>query len=305
MRLLWLRNLSDRLTSRLLEEKGDLAGAEESIRRILERAPKSVAACRSLGWLLLLQNRLDEAEKTFDRMAALDPTNPPGWLESALLLDERGQSAEAKKIADEHFTVENAKDSDEKQERILLPVIRLYLKWNRLDAARKLIETLDDRSAERHKLAGRLSLYDERFSEAEAEYQKALFLTPDDFQAQNGYALALAEQGGGKLRQANDLARENQKRYPNSQEAAASLGWTELLLGRTDRSEALFAPILESGSFTPTTAYYLAESALGHEDRELALTLLHLALDQEENFPKRTAAEKLLQELTAEQYQKK
>ena len=294
VRLIYLKNLSDTLTSRLFEERGDLPGAEASIRRLLAREPENAAACRTLGWFLLAQKKLDEAEKAFDRAASLDPSNLPGWLESALLLDERGESAEAKKIVDARFS------PDENEEGILLPVIRLYLKWNRLAEAQKIVETLDDRSPERHKLAGRLHLYGGRFSEAENEYQRALLLNPDDFQSRSGYAIALAEQNEAKLRQANDLAHENLKRYPNSSEAAALCGWTELLLGRLDRADILLDPILKSGSFTPTVAYYLAESALAHGDRELAVTLLNLALGQEENFPKRSAAEKLRGELAAD-----
>lgn len=292
----YLQNDALSLGARLAEARGDLARAESLLRRLVARAQESDAARLSLGWILLEEDKTDEAIAEFDAARKIDGRNLPGYLTAVVLLDRRRQTEKAQKLADERFDPERIDVAAD----YLPQLVQLYLKWNRLDAAEKLVEKMPADSAARRRLSGRIALYRNDYEKAEREYQAAMLRDGDDFDTRNGYALALAEINEGKRNQAVQIATENYRRQPHSEEAAATLGWIEFLSGRSERANELLRPYFERGSFTPTTAYYLAEVALALGDDTLAGTLLDLALGQNENFPKRRDAETLLKNLNAD-----
>lgn len=289
----YLKNDALSLGARLFEASGDFDRAEKLLRELTARSDQNDAARLSLGWILLERGKTDEALAEFDAARELNGRNLPGFLTAVVLLDRRRQTAEAQKLADERFDPENmAKNAD-----YLPQMVQLYLKWNRLDQAEKIVGALPADSFGRRCLSGRIALYRGDYPKAESEYQAALLQNSDDFQARNGYALALAEINEAKRSQAKKIAAENFKRKSDSEEAAATLAWIELLSGQTERADELLRPIFENGSFTPTTAYYLAEVALALGENDLCGTLLDLALGQDENFPKRADAARLAKRL--------
>lgn len=291
-RFRYLREESLALAARLAEERGETERALEIMNRLIQYSPQNDAAHTSVGWLLFGQGRLSEAEAAFDRARQIEPSNLVGWLMVVRLLDRAGKTQEAQNLFDQRFVPSEIEPAARSQ------AIRLLLKWNRLERAREQIEAMPNDSVDRHNLAGRLALFGDDYFQAEKEFQAGLFLDPNNFTAGNGYALALAEQeNAAKLHQALEIARRNRQRYTDSEEATATLGWLEYLDGRTERADDLLRPILESGSFSPTTAYYLAEMANERSDRLLAAKLLEMALGQDEMFPKRAAAENLQKEM--------
>lgn len=289
----YLKNDALSLGSRLAEAAGDLDQAETLLRELTARSEQNDAARLSLGWILLERGKTDEALAEFDAARELNGRNLPGFLTAVVLLDRRRQTDEAQKLADERFDPENMAENAD----YLPQMVQLYLKWNRIEQAEKIVAALPADSFERRCLSGRIALYRGDYPKAASEYQAALIPKPDDFEARNGYALALAEINEAKRSQAKQIAAENAKRQPDSAEAAATLAWIEFLSGQTERADERLRPIFQTGSFTPTTAYYLAEVALALGENDLCKTLLDLALGQDENFPKRADAKHLAERL--------
>ena len=174
---------------------------------------------------------------------------------------------------------------------------RLYLRWNRLDEAAALVGELEAEGKndfDGWALRGWVALYAGGYAVAEDAFRRATFIDGKSFEASNGLALALLDQRNKeKLAQARAIAAKNYRTYPDSQDAAATYAWTLFLSGAAREADAIFGPMLDSGEFSSTVAYYLAEIANVRGEKSLALTLLDLALRQKANFPKRVAAVEL------------
>ncbi|MBQ2684010.1 MAG: tetratricopeptide repeat protein [Thermoguttaceae bacterium] len=290
------------LAARLAEAQGKYSLAEEKYRFLRDQDPQNDSYALRLGSVLLEEGKTDEAVRLFDAARELNRQNLPGWLIAADLLHRRGKREEAGALVDNALGGEMSDDGDaagEDPERVYLlsEIVRLLLKWNRLEEAEKWIAKIPSSFSVGRTLAGRLALFQEDYSRAEKEFRQAQLAGRDDFETLNGYILALAELDEARLRQAHRLAEDMVKKYPRADEAAATLGWIEFLLGETDAAWKRLETILNAGSFTPTEAYYMAETALDRGDTMLCETLLDLALEQGDNFPKRQAAEKLRQML--------
>lgn len=290
------------LAARLAEARGQYASAEEKYRLLCDQDPQNDSYALRLGSVLLEEGKTDEAVRLFDSARELNRQNLPGWLIAADLLHRRGKREEAGTLVDGALSGETLDDWDttgEQSEGVYLfsELVRLLLKWNRLEEAEKWIARIPSAFSVSRTLAGRLALFQEDYPRAEKEFRLARLAGRDDFETLNGYILALAELDDARLRQASRLAEELVKKYPRVDEAAATLGWIEFLMGETDTAWKRFETILNGGSFTPTEAYYMAETALDRGDTMLCETLLDLALEQEDNFPKRQAAVKLREAL--------
>jgi len=81
--------------SLLALEAGDYAGAEKSLRRVLEAEPRNVPALVNLGVVARETGRNDEALACFQRAAATDPANPEALNNLGLALHHDGQSRDA------------------------------------------------------------------------------------------------------------------------------------------------------------------------------------------------------------------
>jgi tetratricopeptide (TPR) repeat protein len=74
----------------------DLKQAETYYNMCLDHAPQDVDCYRSLGVLLVQQNRSEEAMTLLERWAAANPTNPEPKIELARMSEEFGKQEEAK-----------------------------------------------------------------------------------------------------------------------------------------------------------------------------------------------------------------
>ena len=76
---------------------GDLPGAEEAYRHVLQFDPSIVQAWNNLASSLVEQNRLEEGDECFDRGIAVDPENPKLYLGKGNIAAMRGDFADARK----------------------------------------------------------------------------------------------------------------------------------------------------------------------------------------------------------------
>ncbi|MBQ2789933.1 MAG: tetratricopeptide repeat protein [Thermoguttaceae bacterium] len=291
-RIAYLREEALNVRALLAERRGRYDEAAELTQKVVDANPKNVQARWNLGYLAVKRNRLDDAEKAFDEAAELDERLWPGWLQVATTLDAEDRLDEAfERLQTQGALLETASRRERAQ------LARLYLRWNKLDEAAALVGELEAEGKndfDGWALRGWVALYAGGYAVAEDAFRRATFIDGTSFEALNGLALALLDQRNKeKLAQARAIAAKNYRAYPDSQDAAATYAWTLFLSGSAREADAIFGPMLESGQFSPTVAYYLAEIANFRDDKSLALTLLDLALRQKGNFPKRAAAVEL------------
>lgn len=291
-RIVYLREETLSVRALLAERRGRYDEAAELTQKVVDANPKNVQARWNLGYLAVKRNRLDDAEKAFDQAAELDERLWPGWLQTATTLDAEDRLDEAfERLQSQGALIETASRRERAQ------LARLYLRWNKLDEAAALVGELEAEGKndfDGWALRGWVALYAGGYAVAEDAFRRATFIDGTSFEASNGLALALLDQRNKeKLAQARAVAAKNYRAYPDSQDAAATYAWTLFLSGAAREADAIFGPMLDSGEFSPTVAYYLAEIANVREDRSLALTLLDLALRSKGNFPKRAAAVEL------------
>ncbi len=288
-RIAYLREEALNVRALLAERRGRYDEAAELTQKVVDANPKNVQARWNLGYLAVKRNLLDDAEKAFDKAAELDERLWPGWLQTATTLDAEDRLDEAfERVQGQSALLETASRRERAQ------LARLYLRWNKLDEAAALVGELEKEGKndfDGWALRGWVALYAGGYAVAEDAFRRATFIDGTSFEASNGLALALLDQRNKeKLAQARAIAAKNYRAYPDSQDAAATYAWTLFLSGAAREADAIFGPMLDSGEFSPTVAYYLAEIANVREDKSLALTLLDLALRQKGNFPKRAAA---------------
>ncbi|MBR4834397.1 MAG: tetratricopeptide repeat protein [Thermoguttaceae bacterium] len=288
-RTAYLREETLSVRALLAERRGRFDAAAELTQKILDANPKNAQARWNFGYLAVKRNRLDEAESAFDALALLDDRYWPGWLQVATTLDAENRLDEAfERLQTQTAVLETASRRERAQ------LARLYLRWGKLEQAAALVGELEKEEKndfDGWALRGWVALYAGGYAVAEDAFRRATFIDGTSFEASNGLALALLDQRNKeKLAQARGIAAKNYRAYPDSPDAAATYAWTLFLSGATREADAIFGPMLESGEFSATVAYYLAEIANLRGDRSLASTLLDLALKQKASFPKRAAA---------------
>ncbi|MDD3590118.1 MAG: tetratricopeptide repeat protein [Thermoguttaceae bacterium] len=278
------------MRANLAERRERYEEARTIVQKILDANPENAQAFWNLGYLSMKLKDYDAAEKAYDAAAKLNSELWPGWLQVATSLDKEDLVDEGKaRITKLEEMIANAPKSQRAQ------VARLYLRWNMIEEAGKIIaqfvEDNDEKDLDRWLLSGWVALYASQFAAAEENFRNATLVAPNNFEASNGLALAMLDQNNkGKLGTALQIAARNYRAYPDNLEAAVTYAWTLFLSGYEKEADEIFGPILSSGQMTATVAYYLAEIANRREDKSLANTLLKLALSQKSNFPKRIAA---------------
>ncbi|MCY2964735.1 MAG: tetratricopeptide repeat protein [Planctomycetota bacterium] len=106
------------------------------------------------------------------------------------------------------------------------------------------------------------------YATAEKHLQRLFDDNPTDFQVVNLLALVLIEQPReADQRRALQLAQLNLQRYPQSNEARATLGWIQLRQGKLDEASEALQGAVAQGAVSPDTAYYIARRHAKLEDR--------------------------------------
>ena len=82
----------------LLEEQGQLDGAEAAFRKSIEMDPRLDRAWYGLGLVLIRQRRFDEAAQALEKNTKLQPMSPYGWYQLARVHMDRHRPEEARRI---------------------------------------------------------------------------------------------------------------------------------------------------------------------------------------------------------------
>ncbi|MDH5299693.1 MAG: tetratricopeptide repeat protein, partial [Desulfobulbaceae bacterium] len=129
--------------------------------------------------------------------------------------------------------------------------------------------------------------------QAVAVYRQGLAKYPRSWVFANNLAFLLAEQQGGDLAKAYDLARQAQLLAPGNGTVLDTLGWIAFKRGRNEEARAVLS-LAAAGNGQPTVNYHLAMVLLQLGDKKQARERLQAAVDAPADFPERPAAKRAL-----------
>jgi tetratricopeptide (TPR) repeat protein len=288
---------------------GDLAGAEKNYAMLVQIAPTNAIGYAKLGAVRVAQKRLDDAAKLFDEGLKNDPKSYDALSGAALVLLAKKRIPEA--IAKVQSAVESAPTS---ANTTLLG--KLYVENKQANLAESELQKardLDPKNADATYLLYQLKVArgarDEAYAlvtdavkngtndprlhtvygmgleargdwqAAEAAYQKALVLRPDDAMAANNLAYLLLEHGGDP-NLALSLAQTARRGMPKAGATADTLAWASYHVGAYDTARKLLE---EASGQQPSNATYhyhlgltylkLNQGARGKAELEKALKL--------------------------------
>ena len=288
------RVLSDAAT--LAEKRGKWQEVKDCLLTLQQREPKSPDVLRRLGITCFRLNEDTEARRLFEQAASIDTNALPAGALMAQLYQTRGDT---RRVRSEIATALAEKPEDA---ATLVVAAQLRLQNGEFDEAQQAAEKLlasDADQAAVLKLLGSIALFQKMPEKAEEHFQKVVVHSPNDFEANDGLALALCEQksDADALRRAVEYARANLQRTPNSPQAIATMAWTLFLIGEIDAAAQLLHRLTEMGNISANAAYYMANISLKKGNTPQAVAWLTAALDTTPNFTKRDEATSLLGQL--------
>lgn len=294
------------LTIHLHSLKGGVAEAKKSwneaakcFRAILDVEPDNAEFLLRLGIVEYRRGNRDEAMRHLDQAAKTNTRLLPSLILLAQLCESENRTEEAVKFVEESLKI--YADNP----RVLLAAADLELRWNHLDKVRELAEKaqqLDDNSVDAVMKLGILDLYAEQYQEAEEKFLRLFRTMPNDVNVLTGLCLALCEQNEPRQQnRAMALARDNANRHFDSTDALATYAWVLFKMNLRQESEKILTRLFDTGDMNPAGAYYLAVLYAGQGRKNDAISFLKAALEPQGNFPKRAAAEKLLDLLLSQE----
>jgi len=175
------------------------------------------------------------------------------------------------------------------------------VQWEKIPEAKKYAEQarqLKPDSLEAQAMCGLIALYEKNYEQAEKYYEAILKEEPGNFYGLNGLALALCEQQDQtKVGMALAYAKRNAEANPQSIDALSTYAWALFKSGQIDQAENILKNVQNSGVISAAGAYYFAEIKQRKGENEQAAILANAALSTKNNYPKKVAAQELLQKL--------
>ncbi len=180
-----------------------------------------------------------------------------------------------------------------------------YGKWllrnDRLPQALKAIETAEQLGAPANEVAfwkGQAHFARRAYDAAQIHFQNLNQQRPGDGDVANMLALSLIESDDpAKQQKALELATMNQRLFPRSPTAMATLGWIYYRLGRVTESEQAFKQIASTTNLEPAAAYFVATYLSERDNIQPAIALLNGAMQSGSYFMYRSVARELLTQL--------
>jgi lipoprotein NlpI len=297
-----LTNSLYRVLTDLYETRQRWTQMEQCIDSQIKFDGQNANLLRRKGIAVFRQNRDDEAKQLLLQADQLDNTKEPAQkglpadaIMSQLYLT-RGDKDNARKALEAALAVYP------KSKEILALSVRMKISDDNLNEAIPLAQQLleaDPTSAAAKRLRATVALYAQEYELAERLFQELLLESPTDTQAQNGLALALCEQNSqDKKKRALEYAADNVRKHQSNSEFWGTLGWVQFNVNALEDAAKSLQQSVASGSMNADTAYYLAQLHAKSNRNDDAKQLLELALKNNNQFPKRREASRLLRDLS-------
>ncbi|MGI9518670.1 MAG: tetratricopeptide repeat protein [Pirellulaceae bacterium] len=150
-------------------------------------------------------------------------------------------------------------------------------------------------------LRGQVAFARRSYELAAMHFQEILSERPSDADATNMLALSLIESNDDSSKsRALELAVMNQRMYPRSPTAMATMGWIYYRTGKQVEAEAAFQQVIATQNIDPAAGYFVSSYLEQRGDYQAAKQLLEAAIAHREYFMFRNAARDLLKKVDAE-----
>jgi protein O-GlcNAc transferase len=247
--------------SRALErqERGDLSGAEQAYRSILDAQPEHPAALHLLGHVLILQGKTVEAVPVLSRAAALMPEDADVHFNLALALRREARPDAAERA------LRNALASRPEFAAAWVSLAGVMTDSDRLDEAEEHFHRaleLEPGFAEAHYNYGNLLHREGRVGEAITHYRAAVDLRPDFVRAHSNLVYALNFSNEFTPEEIFNEHREWARRHSDPLAATVRPHANPRTTGRVLRVGYV------SANFREHAVTYFFESTLAHHDPE-------------------------------------
>ncbi len=278
------------------EARQQWAVAQGYLQQWLKLDAANTTAMQRLARALFRQGKASEA---LDQLKAAEAADPKNMLSSAATLARFYQQAGDTENARQW--IDYALKKSPSDIRIRLVAAQMKLEMGDLDQAEKEAEAaaqLEPTSLPAKVLRGVIALFKQDYRTAATHFESAHLQAPDNFEAKNNLALALAEQDDkAKKQRALAFAQENARLFSQRPEAISTYGWALYQAGRIAEADKVMQQLLRSGNFTADTAYYIAQIAHDQGRQDQSKALLQAALGRAKFFSRKADAEALLAKL--------
>jgi tetratricopeptide (TPR) repeat protein len=291
----------DNLTLRVLGGMATVAQAREQwataqkyLEQVLKLEPKNIVALRRLARVQFQQGNAAGALDQLKLAEAAQPESPNQVSSAATLATfylGAGDTDNARQW------IEYALKKNPRQLGTRLTAAQMMLEmgdFNKAAGEAAAAAQLDPNSLPAKILRGVVALFQQDYAGAAGYFESAHLQAPDNFEAKNNLALALAEQDDqAKKQRALAFAQENARLNQQRPEAISTYGWALYQAGRVAEADRVLQQLLRVGNFAPDTAFYMAQVAYDQGRQDQAKQLLEAAL-KSKVFSRKADAKALL-----------
>lgn len=272
----------------------DWAQAKSDVDKWLALEAENAVALYRLGEVLFHQGKRREAFEKLKEAREQDKGIPNPAVVMGRLFLAAEDAAQAKKWM--NYAADNAGEDN----KLKLGVARWHWGQSNIDDARKQADAVlenDPHSIDAKYLRGLIAFYNRDYNNARDKFESLLLQKSNHLGANIHLALSLLEQNTEASRQASlELAQRMLRAASNNAGVVATVGWIYYRTGKHEQAERLYST-LNARNMSREAAYYIARLQEGRGKKEEAKRLLELAMQNDQPFIYRKAAEALLDRL--------
>lgn len=259
------------------EARAQWDDAAKLLGRWLKLDPKSLAAQQRIGRALFMLKHEKEAFAAFEAATRIADTAPPAPIAMAMLFQQQGNAAKAAEW------IQFALQKDPQGFTTQFGAAQWNWEAGRLDEAAKHAAAaiqLQPDSLDAQLLAAQAAYFRNEQRDAEARLEKLQQQSPGNFVVANLLAWSLsASDDPTKQQRAVELAGLNSERFPDSAEAAATVGYALFRAGHSKEALAQLTRIKANATLSRDAAYRVARVLYESNQRDQAVELLQGALE--------------------------
>lgn len=296
--------------TRRADGSADLAEAERCYKKAIASEPKLVQAYLHLGVLCRSQGRLKEAEQFFRKLTQIAPDYAPGWRNLASVLEQKGDTAGAKKVLAQgrkfnplrksEVLLEKASEALSKRDfakarKYAIEARRSELKWyrpwfalgkialeeNKLDEAVRFFQgaiECDKTAPESYNLMGCALAYQGKMLQARKAFEKCVELEPNNAMFMANLSESLRETDGDK-RRARLLAKRAERLDPQDPHVVTNAAKFLLIDGLVDQAIEKLEYVLKLDPNYTTAWSHLGVAYVRKKDGDRAVMCLKKATE--------------------------
>lgn len=256
----------------------------------IQRSPKDMGILNEYLFTLEAAKQGDKAKPILEKYLAEEPKNPVLWEIAGRFYTAEGNSRGAERA------YLKAIESDPEFSQPYYELAVMYMRQRRLPEAESRFREVvrkNDKNVSAHVLLGVVLNSQGKIEDANAQYRKALVLSPKTPLAANNLAANLVDHGGN-IDEALKFAQVAREVAPENPNIADTLGWIYYKKGLIDTAYPLISEAARKLEKNPTIRYHHGMVLEKKGDRKKAAEELKAALSLGGDFPEAKEAKKTL-----------